>query len=66
MARSRIRERCVSIMSIGNTVIERVIFFNSVNVEFEKKDGEKMKVRGKIGDNVLYLAHRYDIALEGE
>jgi len=23
-------------------------------------------VRGKVGDNVLYLAHRYNIELEGE
>ncbi|KRT80250.1 hypothetical protein AMK59_6504 [Oryctes borbonicus] len=36
-----------------------------VNITFIKKDGEKIKVRGKVGDNVLYLAHRYDIPMEG-
>ncbi|CAD5113816.1 DgyrCDS2980 [Dimorphilus gyrociliatus] len=29
------------------------------------KNGEEKKIRGKIGDNVLYLAHRHDIPLEG-
>lgn len=24
-----------------------------------------MKIRGKIGDNILYLAHRYEIPMEG-
>lgn len=33
---------------------------------FEKKDGQQIEVRGKIGDNILYLAHRYDIPLEGD
>ena len=32
---------------------------------FIDRDGEVHKVRGKVGDNVLYLAHRYDIELEG-
>ncbi|XP_065904267.1 adrenodoxin-like protein 1, mitochondrial [Dysidea avara] len=36
-----------------------------VNVTFIDRDGEVHKVRGKVGDNVLYLAHRYDIELEG-
>lgn len=36
-----------------------------VNIVFVSKDGEKTPVRGKIGDNVLYLAHRYGIPLEG-
>ena len=29
------------------------------------RDGTEMKVRGKCGDNVMYLAHRYKIPLEG-
>lgn len=29
-----------------------------VNVVFVDKDGKRTEVRGKIGDNVLYLAHR--------
>lgn len=37
----------------------------SVNVTFTDRDGEVHKVQGKVGDNVLYLAHRYDIELEG-
>ncbi|CAI9728824.1 1, mitochondrial [Octopus vulgaris] len=36
-----------------------------VNVVFIDKDGEKHHIRGKIGDNILYLAHRYNIPLEG-
>ena len=37
-----------------------------VNVTFMDKDGERHKVKGKVGDNILYLAHRYGIELEGE
>ena len=30
------------------------------------KDGSRHEIRGKVGDNVLYLAHRYGIEMEGE
>ncbi|XP_011688116.1 PREDICTED: adrenodoxin-like protein, mitochondrial [Wasmannia auropunctata] len=36
-----------------------------VNVTFIDKTGKKVKVKGKVGDNVLYLAHRYEIDMEG-
>lgn len=36
-----------------------------VNITYIGKNGEKNKVRGKVGDNVLYLAHRYGIDMEG-
>lgn len=29
------------------------------------KDGKRTKVQGKVGDNVLYLAHRHGIEMEG-
>lgn len=37
-----------------------------VNITFIDKEGKERPVRGKVGDNVLYLAHRYGIELEGE
>ena len=36
-----------------------------VNITFVTRAGEHVAVRGKVGDNVLYLAHRYGIELEG-
>lgn len=36
-----------------------------MNITFVLKDGTKVPVRGKIGDNLLYLAHRYEIPMEG-
>jgi len=36
-----------------------------VNVVFVDKTGKRTNIRGKVGDNVLYLAHRYGIELEG-
>ena len=36
-----------------------------VNVTFVDKTGQRIPVRAKVGDNVLYLAHRYGIELEG-
>lgn len=44
----------------------RTPFLDSVNVTFITRDGTRVPVRGKVGDNVLYLAHRYNIELEGE
>lgn len=38
---------------------------NIVNVNFIDKKGDQLQIRGKIGDNLLYLAHRYGIELEG-
>lgn len=36
-----------------------------VNVIFIDRNGKRVPVRGKVGDNVLYLAHRYGVELEG-
>lgn len=36
-----------------------------VNVKYVDKDGKETLVRGKVGDNVMYLAHRYGIEMEG-
>lgn len=36
-----------------------------VNITVIMKDGTKVPIRGKIGDNLLYLAHRYEIPMEG-
>jgi hypothetical protein len=38
----------------------------SVNVTFITRKGERRPIRAKVGDNVLYLAHRYGIELEGQ
>lgn len=40
-------------------------FFSRVNITYITKDGDRISVRGKIGDNALYLAHRYQIPMEG-
>ncbi len=42
-----------------------VSMHSRVNVTYVGKDGERHDVRGKVGDNVLYLAHRYGIDMEG-
>ncbi|XP_026473749.1 adrenodoxin-like protein, mitochondrial isoform X2 [Ctenocephalides felis] len=36
-----------------------------VNVIFINKDGTRIPIKGKVGDNVLYLAHRHGIDMEG-
>lgn len=36
-----------------------------VNVTYIDKDGNRINVRGKVGDNLMYLAHRHEIAMEG-
>ncbi|XP_037933106.1 adrenodoxin-like protein 1, mitochondrial [Teleopsis dalmanni] len=36
-----------------------------VRVTYIDKDGKRIKVKGKVGDNVLYLAHRHGIDMEG-
>ncbi|XP_037811731.1 adrenodoxin-like protein 1, mitochondrial [Lucilia sericata] len=36
-----------------------------VRVTYIDKNGKRTEVKGKIGDNVLYLAHRYEIEMEG-
>lgn len=42
-----------------------VCCISRVNITYVNKDGSEIKVRGKVGDNVMYLAHRYQIPLEG-
>uniref|UniRef100_A0AC35TTD6 2Fe-2S ferredoxin-type domain-containing protein n=1 Tax=Rhabditophanes sp. KR3021 TaxID=114890 RepID=A0AC35TTD6_9BILA len=36
-----------------------------VNIKYILRDGTQKQIRGKVGDNVMYLAHRYGIELEG-
>lgn len=36
-----------------------------VHITYITKDGNRIAVKGKIGDNVLYLAHRHNIDMEG-
>lgn len=36
-----------------------------VHITYITKDGIRIPVKGKIGDNVLYLAHRHNIDMEG-
>lgn len=36
-----------------------------VNITYITKDGNKIPIKGKIGDNALYLAHRHNIDMEG-
>ena len=38
----------------------------SVNVVYVDRHGERQEIHGKVGDNVLYLAHRYGIQMEGQ
>ncbi|KAM3937209.1 ferredoxin-2, mitochondrial [Leptodactylus fuscus] len=37
----------------------------TVDVVFVDREGKRVPVKGKIGESVLYLAHRYGIDLEG-
>lgn len=36
-----------------------------MNITYIDKHGKLFPVRGKVGDNVLYLAHRHGIEMEG-
>ena len=40
-------------------------FHCSVNVTYIDRNGHRIKVKGKVGDNLLYLAHRHGIEMEG-
>eukprot|EP00794_Sanderia_malayensis_P008001 gene8001-8860_t len=40
-------------------------FILSVNITYIDRHNNKIAIRGKVGDNVLYLAHRHEIDLEG-
>ena len=42
------------------------MFCCSVNVTFIDRDGDRHEIKGKVGDNALYLAHRHDIEMEGD
>ena len=47
------------------SVFSMFSLFFSVNITFIDKQGNRHPIRGKVGDNVLYLAHRYEVELEG-
>ena len=37
-----------------------------VNVVYVDRSGHRIPVRAKVGDNILYLAHKHGIELEGK
>ena len=37
-----------------------------VNVVYVNREGKDIPIRGKVGDNVMYLAHRHNIEIEGK
>lgn len=49
---------------INNKTLSIFHYFR-VNVVIKDKTGKTFSIRGKIGDNMLYLAHRYGIEMEG-
>lgn len=55
---------CSSFCSISQYFLFTV--YLSVNITYVGRDGTKTHVKGKVGDNVMYLAHRYKIPIEGE
>nr|CAH7731272.1 unnamed protein product [Callosobruchus chinensis] len=36
-----------------------------VNITYILKDGKRVAIKGKVGDNLMYLAHRHNIPMEG-
>lgn len=36
-----------------------------VNISYVDRDGERHTIKGKVGDNVMYLAQRHDLDVEG-
>jgi ferredoxin-2, mitochondrial len=40
-------------------------FYVRVNVTYIDKDGKRHPIKGKVGDNLMYLAHRHEIEMEG-
>lgn len=37
----------------------------TVNVTFVDKQNNRIEVKGKVGDNLLYLAHKFNVQMEG-
>ena len=37
-----------------------------VNITYIDKNGKSIPIQGKVGDNVMYLAHRHNIEMEGK
>lgn len=52
-------------IKLSNLVFGVVVSHFRVNVVYVDRDGSRHEIRGKVGDNVLYLAHRYGIEMEG-
>ena len=42
-----------------------IFCFFRVNITYIDRQGDRHNIKGKVGDNVLYLAHRHEIELEG-
>lgn len=43
-----------------------ILYHFRVNVIYIDKNGKEIPIKGKIGDNLMYLAHRHGIEMEGK
>ncbi|TGZ53916.1 Uncharacterized protein DBV15_11554 [Temnothorax longispinosus] len=64
LTKSRIKSTLYFMASMKYRILKQRLICR-VNVTFTDKTGKKVKVKGKVGDNILYLAHRYEIDIEG-
>ena len=55
----------LALQPLCNYCCHLLCYLLRVNITYVDRDGERHEVTGKVGDNVLYLAHRYGIELEG-
>lgn len=42
-----------------------IISFRTITINWKLRDGSIMKTEGNVGENLMRLAHRYEIELEG-
>lgn len=52
-------------MFLGRNLMTPMTIIFRVQIEIIDKDGKVNIVRGKIGDNLLYLAKRFEVEMEG-
>lgn len=65
MSAMKIRKRILSGRSIANFSSTHSDDQDVITVNFKRKDGSIISTKGKIGGNILRLAQRCDIELEG-
>ena len=66
MIRHQMYRLVINSSSLSVTKLHSMMPMRSITINWKLRDGSIVKTEGKVGENLMRLAHQFEIDLEGE